>query len=231
MKSSPRRRNAPKSNDALLDADAATRLLGVSRNTLYAYVSRGLVRATSNPQNPKASLYAAADLHAPSLTGRRGCGARGQQPQPLSISAWPVLKTRLTHFEDGHLFYRTIDAIELSRTASLEDAARLIWNTGGFDPFVGQSFDTASIRGMERGCPPVRRRTGHGPGRGSPPAYAHGKPLCRTGGADCLPRRRPPAARRYRCLHRHPGRSQAPCTRPSHAIWVSHATQKTSAAP
>lgn len=146
MKSSTRRRNAPKSNDALLDADAATRLLGVSRNTLYAYVSRGLVRATSNPQNPKASLYAAADLHA--LVDRK---TRLRRPRTAAATALdfglPVLKTRLTHFEDGHLFYRTIDAIELSRTASLEDAARLIWNTGGFDPFVGQSFDTASIRG------------------------------------------------------------------------------------
>ena len=64
MKAPGHRRNSPKTREALLDADAATRLLGVSRNTLYAYVSRGLVRATANPENPKASLYAAADLHA-----------------------------------------------------------------------------------------------------------------------------------------------------------------------
>jgi citrate synthase len=146
MKAPGHRRNSPKTREALLDADAATRLLGVSRNTLYAYVSRGLVRATANPENPKASLYAAADLHA--LVDRK---TRLRRPRTAAATALdfglPVLKTRLTHFEDGRLFYRTTDAIELSRTASLEDTASLIWNTGGFDPFAGLSFDTATIPG------------------------------------------------------------------------------------
>ncbi|MFN9544846.1 MAG: citrate/2-methylcitrate synthase [Alphaproteobacteria bacterium] len=148
MKTRSHRGNVPKSRDALLDAGAATRLLGVSRNTLYAYVSRGLVRATANPENPKASLYVAADIHA--LVDRK---TRLRRPRTAAATALdfglPVLKTRLTHFEDGRLFYRSMDAIELSRTASLEDAARLIWNTHGFDPFAGLSFDTASITGWD----------------------------------------------------------------------------------
>lgn len=146
MTTSARRSNSPKSLEALLDAHAATRLLGVSRNTLYAYVSRGLVRATANPANPKASLYIAADIHA--LIDRK---TRLRRPRAAAATALdfglPVLKTRLTHFEDGRLFYRSADAIELSRTATLEEAANLIWNTGSFDPFSGLSFDTGSIPG------------------------------------------------------------------------------------
>jgi len=130
----------------LLDATAATRILGVSRNTLYAYVSRGLVRSTPNPDNPKASLYIAADIHA--LLDRK---TRLRRPRTAAATALdfglPVLKTRLTHFVDDRLCYRSADAIELSRTASLEETARLLWNTGSFDPFADLAFDSGKIPG------------------------------------------------------------------------------------
>ena len=146
MTSTRRRTSARRPRDMLLDASAATRILGVSRNTLYAYVSRGLVRSTPNPDNPKASLYVAADIHA--LVDRK---TRLRRPRTAAATALdfglPVLKTRLTHFVDDRLCYRTTDAIELSRTATLEEAARLLWNTGSFDPFTGLIFDTGHIPG------------------------------------------------------------------------------------
>jgi citrate synthase len=132
--------------DALIDAAAATKALGVSRNTLYAYVSRGLVRSTVHPSVPKASLYVAADVQA--LVARK---TRMRRPRAAAATALdfglPVLKTRLTHFEDDRLYYRSEDAIAFSRKATLEDAARLLWDSGSVDPFAGTVFDPAKVPG------------------------------------------------------------------------------------
>lgn len=38
---------------------------------------------------------------------------------------------------DGRLFYRGQDAIALSQTATVEDAARLLWDAQGDNPFAG----------------------------------------------------------------------------------------------
>jgi citrate synthase len=134
--------------NALIDIAAATKILGVSRNTLYAYVSRGLVRSTPHPDAPKASLYVASDIHA--LVQRK---SRLRRPRTAAATALdfglPVLKTHLTHFEDDHVFYRNTDAIVLSRTATLEDTARLLWNTGDDDPFAGLIFDPAAVAGWK----------------------------------------------------------------------------------
>src|SRR5262245_31241664 len=126
--------------DALLDAEAASKALGVSRATLYAYVSRGSVRSMPHPTVPKASQYAAADVQA--LIKRK---MRMRRPRAAAESALdfglPVLKTRITHFEDDKLFYRSEDAIVFSRHATLEETARLLWGVGDNDPFASVRFD------------------------------------------------------------------------------------------
>ncbi|MEQ1866284.1 MAG: citrate synthase [Micropepsaceae bacterium] len=146
MNEKPTKRSISKRPEALMDAAAATKALGVSRNTLYAYVSRGLVRSTVHPTISKASLYAAADVQA--LIARK---ARMRRPRAAAASALdfglPVLKTRLTHFEDDRLYYRAEDAIVFSRRATLEDTARLLWQAGDADPFAGISFDPAKVPG------------------------------------------------------------------------------------
>jgi citrate synthase len=146
MNGSTAKRPVPKRPDALIDAATATKVLGVSRNTLYAYVSRGQVRSTEHPTIAKASLYVAADVHA--LVARK---TKMRRPRTAAATALdfglPVLKTRLTHFEDDRLYYRSEDAIAFSRKATLEEAARLLWQTGEADPFAGVAFDPASVPG------------------------------------------------------------------------------------
>lgn len=131
---------------AFLDAEAAAKALGISRNTLYAYVSRGLVRSTPHPTVAKASLYIAADIQA--LITRK---VRMRRPRAAAASALegglPVLKTRITHFEDDRLFYRAKEATSFSREATLEDAARLLWNCGEVDPFADTPFDPREVPG------------------------------------------------------------------------------------
>jgi citrate synthase len=133
-------------SEGLIDAAAATKALGVSRNTLYAYVSRGLVRSVAHPTVAKASLYSARDVQG--LIARK---TRMRRPRAAAASALdfglPVLKSRITHFEDDRLYYRAQEAVPFSRRASLEDAARLLWSTGEIDPFADVAFDPRRVPG------------------------------------------------------------------------------------
>ncbi|HEV3427513.1 MAG TPA: citrate synthase family protein [Paraburkholderia sp.] len=108
----------------LTSTEAATRL-AVSRQTLYAYVSRGLLRAESDPVS-RESRYLATDVER--LAANR---ARGRKPKEVARAAldWgaPVLESAITLIENGRLSYRGVDALDLAARASLEDVAALLW--------------------------------------------------------------------------------------------------------
>ncbi|RKP46538.1 citrate synthase family protein [Trinickia fusca] len=108
----------------LNSAEAAARL-GVSRQTLYAYVSRGLLRAEHGGKQ-RESRYLAADVER--LAGQR---ARGRKPKEVAKAAlnWgtPVLESGITLIEAGQLFYRGVNALDLANSASLEEVAALLW--------------------------------------------------------------------------------------------------------
>jgi citrate synthase len=114
----------------LTSAQDASSRLGISRASLYAYVSRGLIRSFSSPHDPRQRLYALDDVEA--LVERR---TRYRRPVAAAATAldWglPVLETSITRIKDGRLYYREQDAVTVSRTATLEDAARLL--IGGLD--------------------------------------------------------------------------------------------------
>ncbi len=148
---------------ALLDSTAATRALSITRASLYVYVSRGLIRSVPHPREPKACLYSATDIMA--LIDRR---TRTRRPRAAAATALdyglPVLKSRITHFEDDRCFYRDREAVAFSRKATLEDAARLLWNTEGADPFAAVRFDPRDVNGwtsIAATCAPISA-TGRG---------------------------------------------------------------------
>ena len=118
----------------LASADEASSRLGISRASLYAYVSRGLIRSFSSPHDPRQRLYAVEDVE--TLVERK---ARFRRPTIAAATAldWglPVLETGITQIKDGHLFYRGQDAIALARTATLEETARLLIGALGEDAF------------------------------------------------------------------------------------------------
>src|ERR1700678_3612630 len=113
---------------AWLTSEAALARLGVLRQTLYTYVSRGLVRVRVAENDPRRSLYDPGSIDA--LLDRR---RRGRTRQAVAGSAIdfgePVLTSRITRIADGVLLYRGQDAIALARTMTLEDAAALLWET------------------------------------------------------------------------------------------------------
>jgi citrate synthase len=126
-----------------LTADEAMERLGVRPQTLYAYVSRGRIRAEADPHDPRRSRYRAVDVAA--LAGRK---LRGRKPAEVAQGAiaWgePVLASAITTIEDGRLFYRGRDAVELAESESLEAVARLLRGGHG-----------AALKRQERASPPA----------------------------------------------------------------------------
>jgi citrate synthase len=125
-----------------LSAADATARLGVRAQTLYAYVSRGRVGARSDPADPRKSLYRASDIAA--LEGRKARG-RKQADVAAGAMAWgdPILSSAITTVAGERLYYRGRDAVDLSRTETLEGAARLLRGGNG-----------AALRRIERPPPP-----------------------------------------------------------------------------
>ncbi|MCU1350398.1 MAG: Citrate synthase, partial [Acidobacteria bacterium] len=117
--------------DSYVTAAEAARLLGVSRATLYAYVSRGFIRSEPSPRNPRERRYAREDVER-----LRSRNEERRDPAKAAERAlhWgmPILESSISLIADGRLFYRGHDACELARTRSVEEVVSLIW-TGAFD--------------------------------------------------------------------------------------------------
>src|SRR6201996_8245084 len=116
----------PASN--FLTAAEAAATLGISLPTLYAYVSRGMLSSSPDAQG-KHRLYDAGEVRR--LARRKEDGKRaGKVAQKVLDWGVPVLESSITLVADGCLLYRGHDAMELARTASLEDVAALLWECG-----------------------------------------------------------------------------------------------------
>lgn len=109
-----------------LTAAEAARALNVSLPTLYAYVSRGLIRSEA-PEGSRSRLYAAADVKALQARKARGRKAEAVASGALHFGA-PVLESALTLIADNKLYYRGRNVEDLAQAASLEDVARLLWD-------------------------------------------------------------------------------------------------------
>ena len=109
-----------------LSAAEATGRLGVSRATLYSYVSRGLIRSEAAEGKTRERRYSAEDVER--LT-RRKEDRRDPERTLQTALDWgaPLLDSELTLIRDGNLYYRGLDVSELSRRATLEEVAGLLW--------------------------------------------------------------------------------------------------------
>jgi citrate synthase len=114
-----------------ISAGDASRLLGISRTTLYAYVSRGYVRSQATAGPSRDRLYSREDID----RLRRRTEARRDPDKAAARSLhWglPVLESSIAFIDGRKLFYRGHDAIELSRSRAVAEVASLIWR-GHFD--------------------------------------------------------------------------------------------------
>jgi citrate synthase len=111
----------------------AAAVLGVTRETIYAYVSRGLIRSEPSPTS-RQRQYLSEDVHA--LRHRK-------EPTPVSGASavndlhWvaAVFETAISTISEGNLIYRGYPATALAGSSSLETVARILWDCESLDPF------------------------------------------------------------------------------------------------
>lgn len=119
----------------LLTARDTCRLLGISRATLYAYVSRGLLESRPGPDH-RTRLYPRIDVERLAQRKQAGRGAAAGAAHSLDRGL-PVLETRISLIRPDGPYYRGRSAVAAVREgATLEDAARLLWDCGAHDPFA-----------------------------------------------------------------------------------------------
>jgi citrate synthase len=130
-------RRLPAVVGGLLTAEEAAARLGVKPATLYAYVSRGLLRRERGPDGR--SRFALSDLDRLGRQGRRDRGAGTE----LSI------ESALTAIEDGAIFYRGEDVFRLAVSRSFEEVAEFLW-VGEFPELRAWESDRATVEHCRR---------------------------------------------------------------------------------
>ncbi len=115
-----------------LTATQAADLLNITPATLYAYVSRGLIRSEMADASKRQRRYYAEDVER--LRQRKEATHR---PEIMAETAmdWgtPILDSALTLILEGRLYYRGQDVVTLAQAADFEDVAALLWGHS-FDP-------------------------------------------------------------------------------------------------
>jgi len=118
-----------------LTAREAAKQLGVSLPTLYAYVSRGLIRSEADGNIQKQRRYHGEDV-------QRLKERKEQRRDPTHATAqalhWgtPLLESSLTFINEGKLYYRGHDAVTLASQNTVEETAALLW-TGDIHAQIG----------------------------------------------------------------------------------------------
>lgn len=109
-----------------LTAKEAAAALGISVQTLYAYVSRGLIRSEAGEGKSRARRYRQEDVAA--LQTRKELRRNPAKAAEEALH-WgtPVLESGITLIENGRLYYRGQDVINLPDRHTFADVARLIW--------------------------------------------------------------------------------------------------------
>jgi len=120
-----------------LSAKEAAAELSVSLSTLYAYVSRDLIRSEPLP-NSRAHRYRGDDVRRLKQRNRSVRAPLGDQISDAHSAlnfGMPVLDSAITLIAGGKLYYRGVDVANLAPTASLEQIATLLWDCTDQQPF------------------------------------------------------------------------------------------------
>src|SRR6266511_3589879 len=103
--------------EGLLSTAESSRRLGVKPETLYAYVSRGLLHRQRSPDGRR-SWFDPAEVER--------LAERSRQP-PGRAAAHLGVTSAITSIQGGRYRYRGVDATELARDRSFEQVAHWLW--------------------------------------------------------------------------------------------------------
>jgi citrate synthase len=127
--------------DDLLSTEQAARLLAVKPATLYAYVSRGLIRSI-RAQGDARSAFLRSEVEElaqrKSQRGGIGAGRPSAQPEPGTII-------------DDRLYYRDEDACHLAVSSPFESVAEWLWTGERHDagPWLPSDAGLAAARAVQ----------------------------------------------------------------------------------
>jgi citrate synthase len=109
-----------------LEASEASELLGVSRATLYAYVSRGHIRSEPLAARTRRRRYSREDIERFAARARERRNPEKAAEQALHWGM-PILESAITLIADEGIYYRGHDISALAGTSSVADVAALLW--------------------------------------------------------------------------------------------------------
>jgi citrate synthase len=141
-----------KTKAAWLDADEAVEALGVSRATLYAYVSRGRIRSEAAPGGERRSRYSRDDIERLLARSRERRNPEKAAEQALHWGL-PILESAITLIADEHIYYRGHDAGALARGRSIADVAALLWTGAADGTVLGPPPRTPALPRTREGTP------------------------------------------------------------------------------
>src|SRR6266540_1312744 len=147
--------------EGLLSTAEASRRLGVKPETLYAYVSRGLLHRQRSPDGRR-SWFDPAEVER--------LAERSRQP-PGRAAARLGVTSAITSIQGGRYRYRGVDATELARDRSFEQVAHWLWTDElrlQLDPpavvAAGQSLIAGMVACLPDAAPATRASSRAGAG-------------------------------------------------------------------
>lgn len=129
--------------DEWMSTAAVARLLGVKPQTVYAYVSRGLLTPTRR-SGSRASWFPVAEVER--LRG-------GERPRSRGTGMAESIQTSITLIDRDRLWFKGIDATSLANRSSQEDVARLLWDADPDLDFTPSAPLVAAMRTALQGWP------------------------------------------------------------------------------
>jgi citrate synthase len=147
-----------KSAELYLSAREASAELAISPATLYAYVSRGLIRSEPSPDS-RSHRYRAEDI--------RGLKERRTPTvEPHGFKSFdpelPVMDSAIATITEQGAIYRGVNCVDLAEKDTLEHTATLLWDVTGVDPFAADncphvSDEMRAIAEAARRAAPIER--------------------------------------------------------------------------
>lgn len=129
-------------NRRYFNAKEAAGELGISLPTLYAYVSRGLIRSEETGDSRRVRRYYREDVER--LKARREWRKDPDTATRAALHAGaPVMESAITLITDDRLYYRGRDALALSIDHRVEQVVALIW-TGDLEREIATLSDPHS---------------------------------------------------------------------------------------
>lgn len=128
-----------------LTAQEAATKLGVSVTTIYAYVSRGLIRSEWDDAERREKRYVVEDIER--LRKQREGRREGRRPTLSGNVSMPgAIETKISSIEPGQVRFRGEDSISLARNRSIGEVAALIWLG---DPKASEQLFQTRVRAPE----------------------------------------------------------------------------------